>query len=104
MSTPHWTDTLRVGDVLETPSGDMRLVRRATYWGGKCRAISFAIRRVSWTTRGYTVYCTTDTYIRRCRLVARITRRRMTPLDQALEREMRSDHSHGLAYRVGGLP
>ena len=56
-----WRDDLRAGDVLVSPSGDYRVVRKVTMrksgfiWG-----VSLAIRRRSWTNRPYTVMTRTD--------------------------------------------
>lgn len=56
-----WRDTLQVGDVLLTPSRDMRVVRHVTYnKNGYLRAVNLAIRQCSWTGRAYTCYFRTD--------------------------------------------
>lgn len=57
---PKWFDTVKVGDVLQTPGGDYRVVREVTRH--KSRRIpgryeiylTFAIRHCSWTGRGVT--------------------------------------------------
>ena len=47
---------VKAGDVLRTPKGDYRVVRKVSrYSDGDLSAAYFAIRRCSWTRRGYTV-------------------------------------------------
>lgn len=56
-----WRDALRPGDILRTPSGDLRVVRTVSkkasgfLWG-----CTFVIRRRSWTNRPYTVVTRCD--------------------------------------------
>lgn len=57
---PEWMARVVVGSVFKTPSGDLRLVRKVSRWDGKLGAVTFAIRRCSWTGRAYTVYCAAD--------------------------------------------
>ena len=59
--TPDWRDELKVGDVLITPSGDLRVVRQVTMRKrGLLRSVALAIRHCSWTKRAYTIYCRPD--------------------------------------------
>lgn len=55
-----WRDTIQVGDILITPSGDWRVVRDVKYWPtegqyksrhGLLGFLDLAIRRCSWTGR-----------------------------------------------------
>jgi len=56
-----WMAHVKPGDVLETPSGDLRIARSVTRFpDGDLKAINFAIRRCSWTGRAYTCYGFTD--------------------------------------------
>lgn len=58
---PDWRDELKVGDVLITPSGDLRIVRDVRMKKcGLLRCVTLAIRRCSWTRRAYTIYCRPD--------------------------------------------
>ena len=51
-----WMIFVKPGDVLKTPSGDYRVIRKLSrYPDGDLRSAYFAIRRCSWTKRGYTV-------------------------------------------------
>jgi len=52
---------VKPGDVLQTPSGDLRIVRKVTRFAdGDLHSANFAIRRCSWTGRAYTVKGFTD--------------------------------------------
>ena len=52
----EWMAYVKAGDVLQTPSGDLRMVRKTKrYEDGELRSATFAIRRCSWTGRAYTV-------------------------------------------------
>jgi hypothetical protein len=56
-----WMIFAQEGDILRTPSGDYRVIRKISrYEDGDLRSASFAIRRCSWTGRAYTVYNFTD--------------------------------------------
>ena len=61
MKERDWRDTLRVGDVLITTSGDLRVVRRVSHdtWGFT-RCIDLVIRRCSWTRKPYTTISRND--------------------------------------------
>lgn len=57
-----WRDTIQVGDILITPSGDWRVVRDVSYWPqdnwcksrqGLLAYVDVAIRKCSWTHRPY---------------------------------------------------
>jgi hypothetical protein len=55
-----WVWSVKVGDVLKTPSGDLRVVQdvRDSSGGKSYRKLwfEFTIRRCSWTRRPYTLY------------------------------------------------
>ena len=58
MSNTHgtWPYTVKPGDVLETASGDLRVVRKCvTGASGYTTWVHLVIRRCSWTKRCYTV-------------------------------------------------
>lgn len=47
---------IQKGSVLRFPNGDLRVVRKATFWpDGNLHSVTLAIRRCSWTGRCYTV-------------------------------------------------
>lgn len=53
-----WRDDIRIGDVLATPGGGHRVVRRALYRRDYLLvSVAFTIVRCSWTHRAYTL-CT----------------------------------------------
>jgi hypothetical protein len=59
-----WIERIKLGDVLKSRSGDLRVVRWVRhspipYYGIRTSVI-FAIRRTSWTTPAYTVYTGND--------------------------------------------
>jgi hypothetical protein len=54
-----WIKALKVGDVVRTPSGLLRIVRSANH-GPQRSYFCFTIKHCSWTTRCYTVYTSTD--------------------------------------------
>lgn len=57
----EWMRTVQAGDVLESPSGTHRVVRRVSREeDGRFRSLTLAIKRCSWTKRPYTVYNFTD--------------------------------------------
>lgn len=50
-----WMAYVKPGDVLQTPTGDLRIVRKIhRFPDGDLRSANFAIRRCSWTGRAYT--------------------------------------------------
>lgn len=56
-----WMAYVKAGDVLQTPSGDLRVVRKVRRFSdGDLSSATFAIRRCSWTSRAYTVKGFTD--------------------------------------------
>lgn len=56
-----WMAVVKVGDVLRSGSGTLRVVRYVSrFKDGELRTIGFAIRRCSWTHRPYTLYGYTD--------------------------------------------
>lgn len=63
-----WTNKLEVGDVLRTPTGDLRVVRLASHHiitsGGRRphwrSSVCLTIKHCSWTTRCYTVLNSAD--------------------------------------------
>lgn len=56
-----WMAYVKAGDVLQTPSGDLRIVRKIyRFEDGDLRSADFAIRRCSWTGRAYTAKNFTD--------------------------------------------
>ncbi len=62
-----WIDRLQVGDVLKTPSGDLRVVREVkimdndrSIYHGRVGYLEFAIRHCSWTGRCTTCKSRTD--------------------------------------------
>lgn len=83
---PDWRETLKVGDVLRTPSKDFRVVRKVSrrksglIWG-----VTLAIRRCSWTHRAYTVLTRSDLRTmgyRKANVCVRLT----SKMDRALDR------------------
>lgn len=54
-----WIKALRVGDVVRTPSGLLRIVR-AAHHGATRSSFYFTIKHCSWTGRCYTVYTSSD--------------------------------------------
>lgn len=57
-----WRETIQIGDILITPSGQWRVVREVSYWSDDdwCKSrrglvdhITLAIRKCSWTGRPY---------------------------------------------------
>jgi hypothetical protein len=58
---PEWMRALRVGDVLTRNGRTYRVVRTVTFKpNGNLHAISFAIKRRSWTGRPCTTYMASD--------------------------------------------
>lgn len=56
-----WMASVKVGDVLRSASGTLRVVRSvARFKDGDLRSLGFAIRRGSWTQRPYTIMNFTD--------------------------------------------
>lgn len=90
-----WRDTLKAGDMLLTPSRDLRAVRKVRYGpDGFLKTVIFAIRHCSWTGRAYTVYQRTDLktlgYVK-AGVRARLDRPMDKMLDQCLTYENRFD-------------
>ena len=54
-AVPEWLKAVRPGDVLRTPNGILRVVRRVRYRRGVVSSFTFTIRRCSWTHACYTV-------------------------------------------------
>jgi hypothetical protein len=54
-AVPDWLKRVRVGDVLRTPTGTLRVVRQVSYRRGVISSCSFTIRHCSWTRACYTV-------------------------------------------------
>lgn len=50
-----WRDTLEVGDVVQYPSGLLRVVRQVSYWNDRMQCVTFSIKACSWTRRCYAV-------------------------------------------------
>ena len=103
-----WRAKIRVGDVLEAPSGDLRVVREVTRWKRRGRTttiVTFAIRRCSWTRRCYTVVNQSDLATRGFRPTGKRVRL-SKPIDRAISRaidEPRPDRSIG-CRAVQGVP
>lgn len=56
-----WMATVKVGDVLRSCAGTLRVVRRVSrFKDGDLRSVHFSIRHGSWTGRPYTVMGFTD--------------------------------------------
>jgi len=56
-----WRDSLKLGDVVLTKSGTPRVIRRISYRkSGILLAVTFSIKRESWTKRPYTVMNRSD--------------------------------------------
>ena len=54
---PPWIYKLKAGDVLKSPSGLMRVIRRVDTGKTKRKVwVTFAIQHCSWTHKAYTVY------------------------------------------------
>lgn len=51
-----WRDKVKVGDVIETRAGTLRVIRQVNRRRGRVQSITLSIRRCSWTTRPYTIY------------------------------------------------
>ena len=93
--TPAWISRIKVGDVLKSGTGLLRVVREAHHYtitkGGRephTRSyITFAIRHCSWTGRCYTTLVTSDLIT----LGYRPTRARVKlrkKIDRAIQREL----------------
>lgn len=51
-----WMANVKVGDVLRSASGTLRVVRDVhRYKNGELRSVTFSIRHCSWTRRPYTI-------------------------------------------------
>jgi len=66
---PDWRDTLKVGDVLISPTGSWRVVRAVSYWSednwcatrrGLLQSVTLSIKRCSWTGRAFTLKIRSD--------------------------------------------
>lgn len=60
---PEWMRTAKVGDVLRSPSGLLRVVRKVTrhyHDPSRLACLTFAIKHCSWTKRPYTVIGATE--------------------------------------------
>jgi len=63
-----WRDTLSEGDIIRSASGDLRVVRKASYWdkpyrnrpAGMLYGVYLLIRNCSWTGKCYTVINRSD--------------------------------------------
>jgi len=59
-----WIRALQPGDVIESPTGNLRIVRSVTHClhprGHGRVSVSFVINRCSWTHRPYTTLCDSD--------------------------------------------
>ena len=82
---------LKVGDILKTPSGDLRVVREVDYNAdGTLWMICLAIRRCSWTRRAYTMLTPNDLRARKFKPTGK--RVRLTgKLDRRLARDIASN-------------
>jgi hypothetical protein len=57
----HWILNIRKGDVLQSRSGDLRVVRNVKQSHTVSKVyVTFAIRHCSWTHRAYTIYTGCD--------------------------------------------
>ena len=57
VNRPKWIKQVKVGDVLKSRSGLLRVVRYVNHHAGGCRTwVSFTINHCSWTGRCYTMY------------------------------------------------
>jgi hypothetical protein len=54
-AVPEWLKAVQPGDVLRTPTGVLRVVRRVRYKRGVVSSCSFTIRHCSWTGACYTI-------------------------------------------------
>lgn len=54
-AVPEWLKQLQPGDVLRTPRGVLRVVRRVRYKRGVISSACFTIRRCSWTGACWTI-------------------------------------------------
>lgn len=108
---PDWFSKVQAGDVLRTPSGDLRLVRAVHRNPPKPRRkreqvwVYFAIRHCSWTGRCYTLYSDSDSYLRQFEWVTRRKNWRPTRIDREIAKNI-ADHRYrtvGCA-KVRGLP
>lgn len=98
---PAWRDTVKVGDVLQSPAGDYRVVRGITRWPPRARGrakhgkglifFQFAIRRCSWTRRCTTTKSGADMngWIHTGHSVALDS-----PLDRQIARELEYENRH----------
>jgi hypothetical protein len=84
---PDWFAFLRVGDVLRSPSGALRVVRLVSRREGRLTAVCFAIRRCSWTRRPLTVYNRYDLKRGWSHVGARVR------LDSELDRKIARSHT-----------
>lgn len=115
---PAWFDTLKQWDVLESPSGDLRIVREVSRRDGSWTpraglmpgrtlwAVTLAIRTCSWTHRPYTVYMASDLKTQGWRHTGVNVGPQRTKLDRLLLKEIRDEgHARYLdCCDVRGLP
>lgn len=109
VARPRWFDDVRAGDLLQAPSGDIRLVREVhRYHKEPWRfTVAFAIRHRSWTNRGYTIYSHSDDYLKRMVRVGRnYKRKKISVVDRWLQLDIVENRVPPLvtAQDVDGLP
>lgn len=91
LGKPDWRDTLKVGDVLITPSRDLRVVRGVSFKGKYVRSITLAIRHCSWTGRAHTTIGRSDLQWRGFNK-AGVRARLDGPLDEKFRQDIQYDN------------
>lgn len=92
--TPDWIVQLKVGDVVRTRSGRLRIVRHVSHHKnmyGTRVCLSFTIQRRSWTNRAYTTVTGND-LVQAGWQPTRAKAKLNTAFDWAMEQEI---HRHG---------
>lgn len=101
---PWWFATLRDGDVIASPKGTQRVVRKVSRDdAGRLKAVYFAIKRCSWTKRPYTVYVRSD--LRQGWRYVGVRVKLVAEIDWRIRHACNSDTDRSLSCRdVRGLP
>lgn len=87
-----WYKTLRVGDVLKSRSGKLRVVRNIYYFAdGDLKAVSFIIKNCSWTGQPHTSYGFTDLRLHGYEPVG-VRVRLNTDFDKAIEKSIKNNN------------
>lgn len=97
---PDWRDKLKVGDIVLSPNGTERIVRKVKYFNNLLGWVSFVILHCSWTGRCYTCYSRSDLkrYSPTKHSIALIT-----PLDKEIAEAIQADKVTVTCCDVEGL-